>query len=238
MSHSAKDHSVASPKRVTRRKSSPSSPSLPGSLGKEASREVNLRVATILEVLGGLRTPSEAAAVLGISVNSYYLIERKALAGLLASCAPKPKGPREPGIEKKLAALERELETCRRECLRQAAWVRATQRALGLPAVPSRAAKPAGKSAAGKSAAGKKPTSKRRQRPTVRALRAAATLRRNSAGAKNADGLENRPVTTVDARTIAKEQDGDTQGQETVGGRPCRAPVGIEAGQAAARDDS
>jgi hypothetical protein len=163
-------------------------------------------VAAILEVLGGFRTPSEAAAALGISVSRYYLLERKALAGLLASCEPQPKGPREPSAEKKLAALERELATCRRECLRQAALVRATQRAVGLPAVPSRTKQKSGKTQ------GKAIPSKRRRRPTVRALRAAETLRRNSSGENLVGGLENRPETTVDARTIQKEQDGDTQG--------------------------
>ncbi|NLY00873.1 MAG: hypothetical protein GXY83_32685 [Rhodopirellula sp.] len=92
------------------------------------------RAAAILEVLAGVCTPPEAAAVLGISVNGYYLLERKALAGLTSACEPKPKGRVGPGPEQKLAAQQREVERLRRECLRQAALVRATQRAVGLPA--------------------------------------------------------------------------------------------------------
>jgi hypothetical protein len=208
MSGSTKDAAVATSKRATRRKSTPS-PS-PGSLGKEASREANRRAAAVLEVLGGLRTPSEAAAAVGCSVHHYYLLERKAVAGLLASCEPQPKGPHEPSAEKKLAALKRELETCRRECLRQAALVRATQRAVGLPAVPS-SSKKSGKASG--EAGGKKKSAKRR-RPTVRALRAAETVRRNSSGENFAGKLENRPEGAAEetSRTTKKEQNSDAQG--------------------------
>lgn len=204
----AAESKTVKPKRTARRKSTLSPP--PGSLGKEVSREANRRAAAVLEVLGGFRMPSEAAAVLGISVSHYYLLERKALAGLLAACEPQPKGPREPSTEKKLKTLERELETCRRECMRQAALVRATQRAIGLPAVPSPSKK--GGQAAGK-AQGKKAAAKRR-RPTVRALRAAEAVRENSSGENFAGELEKRPAgaTEETSRTMEKEQNNDAQG--------------------------
>jgi hypothetical protein len=207
----AAESKTVKPKRTARRKSTLSPP--PGSLGKEVSREANRRAAAVLEVLGGFRMPSEAAAALGISVNHYYLLERKALAGLLAACEPQPKGPREPSTEKKLKTLERELETCRRECMRQTALVRATQRAVGLPAVPS-SSKKRGK-AAGK-AGGKKTLAAKRHRrhPTVRALRAAETVRQNSSGENSAGELEKRPegATEETSRTIEKEQERDAQG--------------------------
>ena len=40
--------------------------------------------AAVLEVLAGLRTPAQAAQALGLSVNYYYVLERKALAALVA----------------------------------------------------------------------------------------------------------------------------------------------------------
>lgn len=144
------------------------------SLGKGQRGETNRRAAAVLEVLAGVRTPSEAAQALGLSVNYYYVLERKALAGLLAACQPQPKGPPQPSGEQQLARLKRELEKCRQECLRQSALVRAAERAIGLSALlpPTRREKQ------GKSESPKPP--RRRRRPTVRALRATKTLRKNS----------------------------------------------------------
>ena len=42
--------------------------------------------ATILEVLGGLRTPTDAAGALSLSVPRYYALEARALEGLLRAC--------------------------------------------------------------------------------------------------------------------------------------------------------
>ncbi len=191
MSTSSSDNQAAGPApghsaRRPVRKAKKKTPAGHSSLGKEASATANRRAAAILEVLAGERTPSQAASVLGISVNHYYLLERKALAGLLAACEPQPKGPPGPSPEKQLAELERELSKCRRECLRQAALVRTTQRAIGLPTTQmaktkasSQVASKAKADQAGKAASTKR---KRRRRPTVRALRAAETLRENSSG--------------------------------------------------------
>ena len=149
--------------------------------GKQpASAVAQRRAAAILEVLAGVCTPPEAAAVLSLSVNSYYLLERKALAGLTAACEPKPKGRVGPGPEQHLAAQAREVERLRRECQRQAALVRATQRAVGLPAAaPS-------KTASQTTAAGGK--RKRRRRAAVRALRAADSLRKTAEASAAAEG--------------------------------------------------
>ena len=53
-----------------------------------ASGTAERRAAVILEVLAGVRTVAEAAQVLGICANHYYLLERKALAGLVAAPGP------------------------------------------------------------------------------------------------------------------------------------------------------
>lgn len=156
------------------------------------------RAAAVLEVLAGVCTPPEAAAFLNISVNGYYLLERKALAGLTAACEPKPKGRRVPGAERRLVTLEREVQRLRRECLRQSALVRATQRAVGLPTA---AVKPAAKEA---TTGGKR---KRRRRATVRALRAAESLRKTALGPHAAAGVEQCSAETVPADPAAKRPD-------------------------------
>lgn len=122
--------------------------------------------ATILEVLGGLRSPPEAAEVLAISLPRYYQLEARALEGLVAALAPRPQG-KQPSLQNRIAALEKQLEAARRQCSRQEALVRVTQRALGL----ATAAKPSEP----RDARGRK-----KRRPTVRALKAARTLHTQS----------------------------------------------------------
>src|SRR5213594_2463237 len=71
--------------------------------------------ALILEVLTGLRTPSEASTALGVTTMRYYVLERRALEGMVQALAPRPKGKRrrpedalqEAGREK--VRLEREM---------------------------------------------------------------------------------------------------------------------------------
>jgi len=124
--------------RVTTKKASG-----PRSAGPSAGRpapgatsEAQRRAAVILEVLAGVRTAQDAAGVLKISSNHYYLLERKALGGLVRACEPAPRRVRMPTAEKRIRQLEQELERCRRDCQRQAALVRAAQRAIGLPLSP------------------------------------------------------------------------------------------------------
>ena len=129
-----------------------------------ASRETQRSATAILEVLAGGRTPSDAAAALGISPPRYYVLEQRALAGLVAACEPRPVG-QTVSLKHRLAVLEKELTRLRHECARQQALVRASQRTIGL--APPPAQKPAAK------ATGKRP---RKSRPVVRALKAAAAI--------------------------------------------------------------
>lgn len=153
--------------------------------GSEARR----RAAAILEVLAGVQTPTSAAQALGIGAQRYYLLEQHALEGLVAACEPRPKG-RTVSSDRRIAQLERELATCRRELGRQQALARAAQRVLGLkvPVVP---AGTAGKMSPGKTGAAKTGTAQtgaaqtggkksRRRKPVVRALRAARVLQDSS----------------------------------------------------------
>jgi hypothetical protein len=132
-------------------------------LGAGASAEAKRSAAAILEVLAGARTPKEAAQALGLSVPRYYLLESQAMHGILVACEPRRKA-RDPSPESALAALRRECDQLRRECVRQQALVRAAQRTIGL--TPP--------------AAGREPArngKKRPRRPTARALQAVARLR-------------------------------------------------------------
>lgn len=139
------------------------------------SREAGRLAATILEVLAGVRTPTDAAAALGIGVPRYYLLEQRALQGLVIACEPRPVGPGH-HAERKIAALEKEVTRLKQDCNRQQALVRAAQRTIGLapPATPKPATKTGGK-AAGKDT-GKAGRKVRKRRPTVRALTIAAAL--------------------------------------------------------------
>jgi hypothetical protein len=142
----------------------------PGSppLGPEAKRAA----AVVLEVLAGVRTPTAAAAALGIRLPRYFLLEQRAVQGLVAACAPRCPG-RTINPDRRLAQLERELAVSRRELLRQQALARTAQRALGLmPApAPGPLSRPAGKAQGGSSA-----TKPRRRKPVARGLKAARLL--------------------------------------------------------------
>jgi transposase len=158
-------------------------------LGNQSSVQANRRAALILEVLAGVRLPSEAAQALGVSVTHYYLLERKALGGLLTACEVQPKGRSGPTAQEQVKRLERELEQCRRACQRQAALVRATQRAVGLPATAA-TSDTANKTSRKKKTSGSSSGRRRRRRPAVRALRAAEALERNSSLSQESDELQ------------------------------------------------
>jgi len=137
------------------------------------SREAQRFAAGILEVLAGVRTPTDAAAAMGISVPRYYLWEQRALEGLVAACQPHG-GGKIVSSRCQIQALEKEVARLKQECARQQALVRAAQRTIGLapPSSPKPVTKVGGK-AAGKRAL--------KRRPAVRALKAVAALRATSA---------------------------------------------------------
>jgi hypothetical protein len=130
-------------------------------LGEGASPQARKQAAAILEVLAGVRTPTQAAETLGVSLVRYYVLETQAVQAMLLACEPRPMG-RQKTAESTLASLRRECEHWRRECGRLQALLRAAQRSIGLtpPAPP-------------KQHGGKR----RPRRPTARALRAVARLK-------------------------------------------------------------
>ena len=138
------------------------------------------------------------------------MLETRALEGLVAACEPKRLG-KQPTPETRIAALEKELQRARHECARQQALVRAAQRTVGLTLPATRPGKQ-------KAQPAKKG---RRRRPTVRALRAAKSLRENSSVPPEAEGLE-KPLADGSIRDVPttprqQEHDDGSQGKETVG---------------------
>lgn len=133
-------------------------------LGEGASSQARRQAAAILEVLAGVRTPTQAAEAIGVSLPRYYVLETQAVQGILLACEPKRMG-RQKTAESALASLRRECEQLRRDCARQQSLVRAAQRTIGLTApAPPKPEKDGTKR-------------RKRRRPTARALRAAARLK-------------------------------------------------------------
>ena len=145
--------------------------------------EAQRLAAAILDVLADVRSPPAASELLGISLPRYYQLEARALEGLVAALAPRPKG-KQPSLEIRVKQLEKELEVARRACARQEALVRLTQRSVGLAAL----AKPKSPPAATKSGKSRKP-----RQPMVRALKAAQTLRAQATAAETG----NPPATSL-----------------------------------------
>ena len=131
------------------------------------SLEARRMVGVILEVMAGSMTPSDAAGAMSMSIQKYYMVESRALDGMLAACEPRKKGyVRTP--EREIEALKNKQASLERECARYQALARAARRAVGL-SVPKK------KEAQGKEGKGKK--GKRRRKPTVRALTLAKQLK-------------------------------------------------------------
>jgi hypothetical protein len=127
--------------------------------------EAQRLAATILEVLSGMRSPPEASQALAISLPRYYQLEARALEGLVAALAPRPMG-KQPSLENRVKLLEKQLDVAHRQCARQEALVRLTQRTLGLAVVAPAKSTPSVRDSAGR----------KKRRPTVRALKAARSL--------------------------------------------------------------
>ncbi len=130
--------------------------------GQGNSVEAKRLATAILEVLAGMRTPTQAAQALGMSVMRYYQVEARGVQGLITACESPRRGPQR-SVEKEMRTLRREHERLQRELGRQQALARMAQRSIGLSAPPPPSPKPGGK--------------KRRRRPSVRGLRMVEQLR-------------------------------------------------------------
>lgn len=177
----------------------------PDPVAPPCSREASRVAAAILEVLAGVRTPTQAAQVLSLSIPRYYQMEQRALEGLVHACEPRPRGPTvDP--QKDVHRLEKQLARLQQECGRQQALVRAAQRTIGLasplPAKPT--AKPGTKPGTPAPALAEGGKRKRRpRRATVRALKAARACRAAAEGGENSPAGETSVAVTP---TLAVEQ--------------------------------
>lgn len=139
------------------------------------SSQANKLALLILDVLAGVRLPTEAAQQAAISLPRYYHLEQRVLDAIVRACEPRPRG-KSKSPQRQVEELQRQISRLEQQCARQQALVRAAQRTIGL-APP---AKPADKSKIGRSGTSTKPDGakrKRQRRPTVRALKAAKMLR-------------------------------------------------------------
>ena len=94
----------------------------------------------------------------------YYVMESRALQGLVEACEPRAGGAKA-RPELKLERLSREVDTLKKDVARYQALARASQKALGIaaPKPPE-----------------KKVDRKKRRKPVVRALKAVEGLRRSA----------------------------------------------------------
>ena len=121
------------------------------------------QAAAILEVLAGARTPTDAAKVLSLSLPAYYKLEARALQGLILGCQPPARGPG-PDPQVEMRKLRQQCQRLQHDLGRYQALARTAQRAAGLTAAPVVGATDA--------------KGRRKRKPSVRALKAADTIRR------------------------------------------------------------
>lgn len=139
-------------------------------LGEEASREARRLGSLVLEVLGGLRTPVEAAIAAGVSTPRYYQLEVRAIQGLVQALEPLPKG-RQRRPEQEIESLKAEVDRLKRDLLRQQSLLRMAQRAVGLQSAQAQRKELEKKD----KATGKR--NRKRRTAKVRAKKAVAKLR-------------------------------------------------------------
>lgn len=150
----------------------------------EASHQRKAHTAAlILEVLAGERSSGEAARELGVSLTRYYILEKRAVEGLMEACAPRPRGPGR-SAEREILRLKEEVKRLQSQCRRTANLLRLSQRGLGVSPSDSTRSE-SSKRSARKTA--KKTSGKRRRRRSgkARALTLAKKLR-----SENPKGLD------------------------------------------------
>lgn len=104
----------------------------------KGSKEARKAAAVVLEALCGLRSASEAAEALDVVPARYYVLERRAIEGMIEALERRPRGRRRT-LEAELEHVGRELASVEQELARYQALYRVSQRAFGLPREESRA---------------------------------------------------------------------------------------------------
>lgn len=156
------------------------------------SPEARRTAGTILEVMAGVRSITDAAIALSVTPARYQQLELRAVCGLIAACEPRPPGPSAGALlPAELERLIAERDRLRAEVARYQALVRIAQGAFGTAppvAAPQRASDLPG--AKLRQAAQAKPVPppaaaapvkiRKKRRPTVRALRLAKRVREDA----------------------------------------------------------
>lgn len=140
------------------------------------SAEARRLAGTILEVLAGLRSITDAALFLGVSTARYTQLEQRAMLAFIAGCEVRSPGP-VPGqaLPGEIADLVQERDRLRSELARYQALVRIAQSSFGTAAAapPPAAAATAPTKVRGAGQRGARGATRKPRRPTVRALRLA-----------------------------------------------------------------
>ncbi len=159
-----KSTTPAKPRKATRAAAGP--------LALTGTPAAKRSAAVLLEVLSGRIGPTEASELLKVALSRYYVLEARALQGLVTSLEPRPKGPQKTAANER-DVLAKENERLQRELGRTQALLRAAQRGLGL------GTRGRGR---GKGKLGDTSTSKtgRRRRRVNRATKAIARLRKDA----------------------------------------------------------
>lgn len=151
-----------------------------------ASGDARRIASAILEVLAGMRSITDVALALGITAARYYALEARAVSGLIAACEPRGPGPViGVGLPAELERLRAERDRLKAEAARYQTLARIAQGAFALPVAPTTVTTGAARSSA--VGATKRPAtpavvnaagrSRKKRRPTVRALRLATRVR-------------------------------------------------------------
>lgn len=106
--------------------------STPASTPVNASSDARRIAGAILEVLAGVRSITDAAVALGIAPARYYVLEARAVAGLITACEPRSPGPQSgSGLTTEVDRLRAERDRLRDEAARYQALARIAQTAFG-----------------------------------------------------------------------------------------------------------
>jgi hypothetical protein len=156
------------------------------------SKEAKRQAAVVLEVLSGLRGPTEGSQAMGVSLSRYYQLETRALQGLITALEPRPKG-RQRTAEQERDVLERDKRRLERDVARLQALLRAAERSVGIPPSP--------KPAKGSKLRGKSQGKRVRRTTVVRARKAIEVLRRDAEPTETSALMKNhnKPATKTSA---------------------------------------
>ncbi len=132
----------------------------------KGSEDARRTAGVVLDVLAGTLTPHQAAEALGMSPPRYYMVESRALDGLIAGCEPRKRG-KAFSEARELEVLRREKQTLERQLVRQQALLRAAHKTAGV-VMPKKDEKSGGK---------------RKKGPVVRALKFSQALKQPPGGA-------------------------------------------------------